>query len=144
MAARSISVCVSGPMLADASKLPSLRAAGWALIALLGCVLGLQLVLASGVRLTGASWGGRLDQDPGTLRIAAGFACAVLAFGICVVLEKMQYVRLIRRPRVVDGILVFFTVYWLLNSGANVMSPGTIERFVMTPIALLACILTEL
>ena len=122
-------------------KLLNSRTAGFALIVLFGSVMVFQLLLALGLPLTGAAWGGRLDTRPEVLRIASFVASLVLAFAILVVLEKMGIVRLIKRRKVINGILWFLAAYAVLNTVANLLSPGAIERFVMTPLALVASVL---
>jgi hypothetical protein len=119
-------------------KLLNSRTAGFALIILFGSVMVFQLLLALGLPLTGAAWGGQIDTQPEVLRIASFVAGLILAFAILVVLEKMGIVHLIKRRKVINGILWFFAAYSMLNTVANLLSPGTIERFVMTPLALVA------
>lgn len=122
-------------------KLLNTRKAGFVLVALLGGVMIFQILLALGLSLQGATWGGQLDADPSTSRIASFIASLILLFAILVVLEKLGIIRLLRMRRVVDGILWFLAAYLLLNVVANLLSPGGIERWVMTPVALVGSVL---
>jgi hypothetical protein len=122
-------------------KLLNTRTAGFVLVALLGAVMIFQILMAFGLPLQGATWGGQLDADPKTARIASFIASLILLFVILVVLEKLGVIRLFRKRRVINGILWFVAAYLLLNSVGNLLSPGGIERWVMTPLVLVASIL---
>lgn len=122
-------------------KIFTARTAGFVLVALLGAVLIFQLLMALGIGLTGAAWGGQLDASPDTLRLASLVAIVILVFFIMVVLEKLSIVRLINKPRIINGILWFLAAYLLLNAIANLLSPGMIEKLVMTPLALVSAML---
>ena len=122
-------------------KLLNTRMAGLALVALFGGVMIFQILMALGLHLQGATWGGRFDSDPMALRMASIIAGLILLFAILVVLEKLGIVRLIRKRRIINGILWFLAAYLLLNTVANLFSPGVIERWVMTPLALMGSIL---
>jgi len=122
-------------------KLLNTRTAGFILVALLGGVMIFQLMMAFGLSLQGAAWGGQLDTDSTSLQVASIIASLILLFAIMVVLEKLGIVRLLRMRRVIDGILWFLAAYLLLNTVLNLLSPGGIERWVMTPVALVGSIL---
>jgi hypothetical protein len=122
-------------------KLLNARTAGITLVTLLGGVMIFQILVIFGLPMQGAAWGGQLDAQPTTMRIAGFVASLILLFAIFVVLEKLGIVRLIKRRRVTNGILWFFAAYLLLNAVANLFSPGVIERVVMTAIAFVASVL---
>jgi hypothetical protein len=120
------------------------RPLGFTLLALFGGVLILQLLLALGVPLTGAAWGTQLDAQPGALQVASAVAALVVVFAMLVIAEKIGLLALFKRPRFINGVLWFFAAYLLLNAIGNALSPGGIEKWVMTPLALVAALLCGL
>ncbi len=117
------------------------RTAGFILVVLLGGVIIFQILMASGLSLQGSAWGGQLDADPNSLRMASFFAILILLVIILVVLEKLGILRLMRRHWLINGFLWAFSVYLLLNAVLNLLSSGGTERWVMTPLALVSSIL---
>ena len=119
----------------------NIRPAGFALVTIFVALLIFQLLLALGMPLTGAAWGSQSDVLPPNLRLASLVASFIFLFAILVVLEKLGIVTLIKRRKVINGILWFFGGYLLLNTFANLFSPGLIERLVMAPLALVSSLL---
>ena len=117
------------------------KPAGYALAALFLFLIVFQALLALGVDMPGAAWGSRHETLTPGLRAASLLAILILVFGMCVVFEKVGTVSIFRRPGFVNFTLWFFAAYFLLNTFMNAISPGEIEKYFMTPLALTISVL---
>ena len=118
------------------------RRAGFALITIFGALLIFQLLLALGNPLTGAAWGGQYEVLPTSLRLASLVAALIFLFAILVVLEKLGLVTLLKRRKLINGILWFFRAYLLLNTVGNLASSSDVERWLFGPATAIASALT--
>lgn len=102
-------------------------------------VVVLQLLLAAGLPLGQAAWGGRYRVLPPTLRWGSLAAAVVLGGAAWAILARAGLVA----PG--EGSLVARTGTWVfgalfaLNTLGNAVSPSRTERYAMTPVTILLC-----
>ena len=102
-----------------------------------------QILLAIGLPLGGAAWGGTHRVLPARLRIASAFSSLLLGLAAWIVLARTGLVTIPWQSSVVRvGTWVVFS-FLTLNTVANFVSKSRIERTVMTPVAFVcsACLL---
>lgn len=116
------------------------KAAGYVLIVSCGFMVCFQLLLALGVRIPGAAWGSRYEVLPAGLRFASLIAVLIFLFLMAIVLQKLGTISVFLKPGFVNAALWFFGVYFLFNTVMNALSPGQIEKYFMTPLALIMSI----
>lgn len=117
------------------------KLAGYTLVVIFSVLILFQLVLVLGISIPGAAWGGSSEALSTELRFASLIAVGILGFSVVVALEKIGVISIIRKPRLINTSLWVFGAYLLLNGIANAVSPGEIERLVMTPLAIISAIL---
>jgi hypothetical protein len=94
-----------------------------------------QILLAIGLPLGGAAWGGTHRVLPPRLRIASAFSSLLLGLAAWIVLARTGLVTIPWQSSVVRvGTWVVFS-FLTLNTVANFVSKSRIERTVMTPAA---------
>lgn len=105
-------------------------------IGLLGAVVLLQLLLALGLPLGGAAWGGRHRTLPRRLRVASGIAAGVLVIAMWLVATEAGFLPAgVGTPG--SGILVWvFAGFFALNTLGNLVSESVVERRLMAPITI--------
>lgn len=103
-----------------------------------------QVLLALGAPLGRVAWGGRHRRLPRSRRIASLISAGILVFGCFCVLETTRILVVLDWPRVTRGTVWALVGLFVLSTLGNAMSDSTLERRIMTPIALilsLACLL---
>jgi hypothetical protein len=103
----------------------------------LGLVMMLQLLLAAGLPLGQAAWGGQDQVLPPNLRWASLATVAILALAAWVVLARANIAAPGAEPVVIQVITWVFAGFLALNALGNIASSSAAERYVMTPVALL-------
>ena len=118
-------------------------AAIWAAIILVA-VLVFQLLLAAGLPLGRAAWGGRHTTLPAKLRLGSLVAAIILAVAVSVVLTRAGWIEMSVDASVIRIATWGFAGFFLLNTLGNVASKSLLERNVMTPVTLVLalCFLT--
>jgi hypothetical protein len=107
----------------------------------LGLVMVLQVLLAAGLPLGRAAWGGRYRILPAKLRWASVATTLVLAAAAFVVLARAKLIRIGAESVGVRTAAWVFTGFFVLNTLGNLGSSSRTERYVMTiaTVLLFAC-----
>jgi hypothetical protein len=103
----------------------------------LGLVMVLQLLLALGLPLGQAAWRGQYRVLPTRLRWASLATVVVLGLAAWVVLAKAGLVAPGAEPVVIAVATWVLAGFWSLNVLGNLASRSPVERYAMTPVALL-------
>ena len=105
--------------------------------AILVFLMTFQLLLAGGLPLGRAAWGGKHRVLPKKLRWASLAAFGVLGLACWAVLSRAGLLPPGSEPVWVRVSAWFFAGYMSLNTIGNIVSKSTLERIVMTPVAAL-------
>jgi hypothetical protein len=106
----------------------------------LGFVAIFQILLAIGLPLGKAAWGGTHRVLPPHLRVASALSSLLLGLAIWIVLARTDVVRIPWQPSSVRaGTWVVFS-FLTLNTVGNFASKSRIERTVMTPAAFICSV----
>ncbi len=103
----------------------------------LAILMCFQLLLAAGLPLGQAAWGGKHRVLPLKLRINSLFAVFSLGVAAWIILARAGLVAPGSEPMVVRIGTWVFAGYLTLNTAMNLASKSRIERNVMTPATLL-------
>ena len=99
-----------------------------------------QLLLALGLPFGKAAWGGRYTRLPGRLRFASLVSAAVLMTSAIVVLERADIVSCFNHATAIMLAVWFLFGYLVLNTIANLASRSRTEKYIMTPVSLIAAL----
>jgi hypothetical protein len=105
--------------------------------AILVFLMTFQLLLARGVPLGRAAWGGKHRVLPKKLRWASLAAVGVLGLACWAVLSRAGLLSPGPEPVWVRVSTWFFAGCMSLNTIGNIVSKSNLERIVMTPVAVL-------
>ena len=100
-----------------------------------------QLLLASGLPLGQAAWGGKYRILPIRLRIASLLAAATIALAAVIILEKADVFTVFNNQTLVTCGTWIFTVFFGLSIFMNLMSRSRLEKRIMTPVAVVLCLM---
>ena len=103
----------------------------------LGLVMALQLLLAAGFPLGQAAWGGLVQVLPPNLRWASLATVGALGLAAWVVLARADLAAPGAAPVTIRVVTWVFAGFLSLNTLGNIVSSSPIERYAMTPPALL-------
>ncbi|MDH6364406.1 hypothetical protein M2139_001455 [Enterococcus sp. PF1-24] len=106
----------------------------FALIALL------TLLVTFGLPLGEFTLGGQYAVLPIKMRVMTGISFVIQLFAILIVLQAGGVMKMWFPIKIVKGIGIFFSVYLTINVVMNFMSDSPKERYLMTPLALVAAI----
>lgn len=104
--------------------------------------LGLfQIALAAGAPLGRFAWGGGHERLPANLRAGSAVSVAIYAVIVIIVLERAGLASVLPYPQIA-AIGIWVIVAWLaLGVVMNAISRSRPERYTMTPVALVLCLL---
>ncbi len=104
-------------------------------------LIGFQTLLAMGLPLGKAAWGGEHRVLPASLRWASLAAVFVLALAAWMLLARAGLMPPGSDARIVRVLTWCFSGYFALNVVMNLLSKSTLEKMIMTPTAaiLVAC-----
>ena len=116
---------------------------GIATALLVGLIAFVLIILAAGVPWGRAAWHGAHRVLPKRLRWASLAAVPVLLLAGLVVLARSDLVGPGSSPLPIRILVWLFAVYFGLNTVGNLSSKSSIERWLMTPVAIVlaACFL---
>ncbi len=100
----------------------------------------IYVMLALGFPLGEFAMGGKYKVMPTHLRVACGVSVFVQLFAIIVILQAGGILPLFFSFKLTRGISFFFAAYLSLNSIMNASSTSKKERYVVTPISVIAAI----
>ena len=95
-----------------------------------------QILLALGLPVGRAAWGGKHRVLPGNLRIASFFSALLFVFVSISVLEKVGMITVLNNQTLVNWVVWIFTAFLGLNTTNNFVSRIKLEKRIMTPISL--------
>lgn len=95
-----------------------------------------QLLLALGLPLGRAAWGGEYEILPTSLRIGSLLSIFILFFASYLVLSRAEIIRDFGLPRLSKYGVLVLAGFFSVNTLANFISQSNFERMIMTPIAL--------
>jgi hypothetical protein len=96
-----------------------------------------QLLLALGLPLGKAAWGGKYRIVPSRLRIASLISAVIFIIGVLVVLEKSGFITIFNSPNFVGYTIWGLTVLFGFSAASNLASTSKLEKRIMTPVALI-------
>ena len=113
--------------------------------AMIACVLFasmsiFQLLLALGLPLGRAAYGGKYEKLPNKLRIMSLIAVGIFVFGIIIVLERAEIITVLNNVMLTAIVIWIFAVYSTLNTLMNAVSKSQWEKRIMTPISLVIAV----
>lgn len=109
----------------------------WTGTAILSGLAVFQILLALGLPLGKAAWGGKHRVLPTALRLGSLAATAILAAAAWILWARAGIVAPGAEPLAVRLVAWIFAAYFGLNVLMNLLSRSPIERAIMTPAAAL-------
>jgi hypothetical protein len=96
-----------------------------------------QVLLAAGLPLGRAAWGGEHRVLPTNLRVGSLVAAAIIGVAVWAVLARAGMVTPGAKARGVQMLTWIFACYFALNIVMNLASKSPPERFIMTPVSVI-------
>ena len=103
-----------------------------------GVIATMTVLVACGLPLGEFTMGGQHKVLPKNLRVAAVISVAIQIFAMIIILQAGDFISLWFSFKVTKYICFFFAAYLSLNTIVNMISKSRKERFVMTPLSLIA------
>ena len=98
------------------------------------------VLAACGLPVGAFIMGGRHTVLPKSMRAAAVFSALLLAFAAVILLQTGHILPRMLSAPATKIVCIVFAVYLSLNTGMNLLSKSEKEKFVMTPLALIAAV----
>ena len=105
---------------------------------LFGVIATMTVLVACGLPLGEFTMGGQHKILPKKLRIVAVISVAIQIFAMIIILQAGGFISLWWSFKVTKYICFFFAAYLSLNTIMNIISKSKKEKYVMTPISLIA------
>ena len=105
---------------------------------LFGVIAIMTVLVACGLPLGEYTMGGQHKILPKKFRLAAVISVAIQIFAIIIILQAGGFIPLWLSFKVTKYICFFFAAYLSLNTIMNMISKSKKEKYVMTPISLIA------
>ncbi len=99
-----------------------------------------QVLLAIGLPLGRAAYGGKYETLPKKLRIMSLIAVGIFVFGIITVLERAAIMTVFNNDLLTTIVIWIYAVYSTLNTLMNAVSKSQWEKRIMTPISLVIAV----
>lgn len=103
-----------------------------------GVIATMTVLVACGLPFGEFTMGGQHKILPKNLRVAAVISVAIQIFAMIIILQAGGFIPLWFSFKVTKYICFFFAAYLSLNTIMNMISKSRKERFVMTPLSLIA------
>ena len=115
----------------------------WFMFSILGAVLFgviaiMTVLVACGFPLGEFTMGGQHKILPKKLRVVAVISVAIQIFAMIIILQAGGFISLWLSFKVTKYICFFFAAYLSLNTVMNMISKSRKEKYVMTPLSLIA------
>ena len=107
---------------------------------LFGVIATMTVLVACGLPLGEFTMGGQHKILPKKFRIMAAISVAIQIFAMIIILQAGGFIPLWLSFKVTKYICFFFAAYLSLNTIMNMISKSRKEKYVMTPISLIAAI----
>jgi hypothetical protein len=104
-------------------------------VVIMGLLMVFQILLAAGLPLGRAAWGGEHSVLPSNLRVGSLLAVLILGFAVYVVLARSGFLAPGAGSRPLRIITWAYAGYFSLNVLMNALSGSPPERYIMTPVA---------
>jgi hypothetical protein len=121
-------------------KLISARTSGNVLLALFALLAAFHIVILFHLLPSNIVWGGRAASSsalPGLLTVSL----VLNVLFAMVVAIKIGYIHLARAGRLINVLLWLIFAYLVLNTAGNLASNSSLEKFLFTPITIVAAFL---
>ena len=105
---------------------------------LFGIIAIMTVLVACGLPLGEFTMGGQHKILPKKFRLASVVSVAIQIFAIIIILQAGGFIPLWLSFKVTKYICFFFAAYLSLNTIMNMISKSKKEKYVMTPISLIA------
>ena len=105
---------------------------------LFGIIAIMTVLVACGLPLGEFTMGGQHKILPEKLRVVAVISVAIQIFAMIIILKAGGFISLWWSFKVTKYICFFFAAYLSLNTIMNMLSKSRKEKYVMTPISLIA------
>lgn len=105
---------------------------------LFGVIAIMTVLVACGLPLGEFTMGGQHKILPKKFRLAAVISVAIQIFAMIIILQAGGFIPLWLSFKVTKYICFFFATYLSLNTIMNMVSKSKKEKYVMTPISLIA------
>ena len=105
---------------------------------LFGVIAIITVLVACGLPLGEYTMGGQHKILPKKFRLAAVVSVAIQIFAIIIILQAGGFIPLWLSFKVTKYICFFFAAYLSLNTIMNMISKSRKEKYVMTPLSLIA------
>ena len=103
-----------------------------------GVIATMTVLVACGLPFGEFTMGGQHKILPKNLRVTAVISVAIQFFAMTIILQAGGFIPLWFSFKVTKYICFFFAAYLSLNTIMNMISKSRKERFVMTPLSLIA------
>ena len=105
---------------------------------LFGVIATMTVLVACGLPLGEFTMGGQHKILPKKLRVMAAISVAIQIFAMIIILQAGGFIPLWLSFKVTKYICLFFAAYLSLNTIMNMISKSKKEKYIMTPISLIA------
>ena len=105
---------------------------------LFGVIATMTVLVACGLPLGEFTMGGQHKILPKKLRVMAAISVAIQIFAMIIILQAGGFIPLWLSFTVTKYICLFFAAYLSLNTIMNMISKSKKEKYIMTPISLIA------
>lgn len=105
-----------------------------------GVIATMTVLVACGLPLGEFTMGGQHKILPKKLRFVAVISVAIQIFAMIIILQAGGFISLWLSFKVTKYICFFFAAYLSLNTVMNMISKSRKEKYVMTPLSLIAAI----
>ena len=107
-------------------------------VVLFGLIATMTVLVACGLPLGEFTMGGQYKILPKKLRVAAVISVAIQIFAMIIILQAGGFISLWFSFKATKYICFFFAAYLSLNTIMNMISKSRKEKYVMTPLSLIA------
>ena len=105
---------------------------------LCGVIISMTVLVACGLPLGEFTMGGQHKILPKKFRVVAVISAAIQVFAMIIILQAGGFISLWLSFKLTKYICFFFAVYLSLNTIMNMISKSRKEKYVMTPLSLIA------
>ena len=107
---------------------------------LFGVIVTMTVLVACGLPLGEFTMGGQHKILPKKFRVMAVISVAIQVFAMVIILQAGGFISMWLSFKVTKYICFFFAAYLSLNTIMNMISKSRKEKYVMTPLSLIAVI----
>ena len=105
---------------------------------LFGVIVTMTVLVACGLPLGEFTMGGQHKILPKKFRVVAVISAAIQVFAMIIILQAGGFISLWLSFKLTQYICFFFAIYLSLNTIMNMISKSRKEKYVMTPLSLIA------